>query len=72
MTIQEKIEAGHDPKIKPALMTICKALQASQPDLLPVLEQIVDRHERATRQLYGLQSTVRHAQRDAYMKRFGR
>lgn len=71
-TLEEKIAAGHDPAVKSSLQVIRAYLEDTRPDLIGELEKIVDIHEKSTRELYGLKSRVRNAERDAYMKRFGK
>lgn len=72
MSLEEKIATGHDPAVKSSFQKIRKALEENRPDLIKELEKIVEIHEKATRELYGMRTRVINAERDAYVKRFGK
>lgn len=67
--LEEKIAAGHDPVVIEPFQRIRECLQQEHPDLIPDFVKIVDRHEKQTREVYGLRQKVNNIGRNLYMKR---
>ena len=69
MTLEETINAGHDPEVIEAFQEIRKALEENHPDLIERFTRIVERHEKMQRELYGARSKIDNLSRSLYGKR---
>lgn len=69
MTLEEQINAGHDPEVITPFQEVRKALEENRPDLIEDFTIIVDRHEQMQRELFGAQSTIDSLRRSLYRKR---
>lgn len=69
MTLEETINAGHDPEVITPFQEIRKALEENRPDLIEDFKRIVDRHEKMQRELYGAKSKIDNLSRSLYTKR---
>ena len=71
MTLEEQINAGHDPEVIEAFQEVRKALEESRPDLIEDFTRIVERHEKMRRELYGARAKIDNLARSLYGKRRG-